>query len=154
MTVTKQTLDLIKKWEGFRDKAYLCPARKWTIGYGFTTVNGKPVKQGDTMTREVADKLLIRKAEEFQAGVLSLVKVPVTPNQLSALVSFAFNCGLDIDADAIAEGLGDSTLLKKLNAKDYNGAAAEFPKWNKVNGVAVAGLTNRRKEEKALFLKK
>lgn len=153
MVVSKQTLDLLKTWEGFREKAYQDERGIWTIGYGFTTLNGKPVKQGMQMTRAAADYLLVKKAEEFQSGVMSLVKVPVNENQISALVSFSFNCGLDIDADTIAEGLGDSTLLSKLNHKDYVGAANEFLKWSRAGDHQSPGLVRRRNAERLLFLK-
>ena len=84
-------------------------------------------------------------------GVNSLIKVPATQGQFDALVSFAYNVGLDIDEDTLAEGLGDSTLLRKFNAKDYAGCAAEFPKWNKAGGVVLNGLTKRRAGERAMF---
>ena len=99
-----------------------------------------------------ASVMLERILSQFEADVISLVKVPLTQNQFDALVSFAFNVGSDIDADTIAEGLGDSTLLKKLNRKDYLGAANEFLKWNKCKGVVSKGLTNRRTRERELFL--
>jgi len=71
--------------------------------------------------------------------------------QKDALVSFAYNVGLDIDVDTKAEGLGDSTLLRKLNALDYDGAADEFVKWNKDNGKVVPGLSRRRLAERQRF---
>jgi lysozyme len=74
-----------------------------------------------------------------------MVKVPLTSNQFSALVSFAFNCGVG--------NLQGSTLLKKLNSLDYPTAANEFLKWDKANKIQLAGLTRRRKAERELFLK-
>lgn len=148
MYVSKQGLDLIKKFEGLRLKAYLCPSGVWTIGYGHT----KGVYPGMVITEELADKFLIDDVWYFERGVESLVKVPLTQGQFDALVSFSFNVGLDIDDDNIAEGLGDSTLLRKLNSGDYAGAADEFPKWNKSRGRVVRGLTLRRSAERALFL--
>ena len=74
-----------------------------------------------------------------------MVKVPLNENQHGALVSFTYNLG--------AGNLGSSTLLRKLNAGDYAGAAAEFPRWNKAGGKELAGLTRRRAAEKALFEK-
>jgi lysozyme len=88
----------------------------------------------------------------FEQAVNSLVKVKLTQNQFDALISFVYNVGADIDADNIAEGLGDSTLLKKLNAGDYKGAADQFLKWDKANGKVMKGLTIRRQAERALFL--
>jgi lysozyme len=148
MYISKQGLDLIKQFEGLRLKAYLCPAGVWTIGYGHT----KGVYPGMVITEELADKFLIDDVWQFEREVESLVQVPVTQGQFDALVSFAFNVGSDIDEDTIAEGLGDSTLLRKLNRGDYAGAADEFPKWNKSRGRVVRGLTVRRSAERALFL--
>lgn len=158
MTVTQQTLTFIAQWEGCERKrqdglieAYLCPAGRWTIGYGMTTLYGRKVRKGDVITQEQADTLFQATVAYFQTQVLGLVKVPLNANQLTALVSFAYNVGLDIDADTIPEGLGDSTLLKKLNRRDYAGAAAEFDAWVWSNGKKLEGLKRRRKAERALF---
>jgi lysozyme len=143
---------LIKKWEGLRLVAYLCPTGHWTIGWGHTF----DVYRGDVVTLEEAQQLFDEDIQEFVSAVNSLVKVPVTQGMFDALVSFAFNIGIDIDEDVIPEGLGDSALLKKLNAGDYAGAANQFLLWDKgrVNGelVPLAGLTARRHEEHAFFL--
>ncbi len=160
MNVSKQTLSLIAQWEGCEKKrkdgrieAYLCPAGHWTIGYGMTTLYGRAVRKGDVMTQAEADRLFLATVAYFQREVLQLVKVPLNANQLSALVSFAYNVGLDIDADTIPEGLGDSTLLKKLNRRDYKGAAAEFEQWVWASGKKLEGLKRRRKAERVLFEK-
>ena len=138
--INKQTLDLIKKFEGCRLKAYLCPAGVLTIGYGHT----KGVKPNQTITQKQADELLLSDLTEFERAVKSLVTVPVNDNQLGALVSFAYNVGIG--------ALQKSTLLKKLNAKDYQGAANEFFRWNKAGGKELKGLTLRRQAERELFL--
>lgn len=148
MYISKKGLDLIKEFEGLRLKAYLCPAGVWTIGYGHT----KGVYPGMTITQELADKFLIDDVWNFEREVESLVKVPVTQGQFDALVCFAFNVGSDIDEDTVAEGLGDSTLLRLLNRRDFAGAANEFPKWNKSRGRVISGLTRRRAAERSLFL--
>lgn len=153
MKIGKAGLDIIKLYEQGPDggpalESYLCPARVWTIGWGHT----KGVYMGQHATPQQCDQFLLDDLRETEAGVNRLVRVPITQNQFDALCSFAFNCGLDIDADTIAEGLGDSTLLRKLNAGDYTGAANEFPKWNKAGGVILNGLVMRRADEKALFL--
>ncbi len=160
MTVSKQTLSLIAQWEGCQRKrpdgrieAYLCPAGRWTIGYGMTALYGRAVRKGDVITQAEADRLFLETVAYFQREVLQLVKVPLNANQLSALVSFAYNVGLDIDADTFPEGLGDSTLLKKLNRRDYKGAAAQFDAWVWSNGKKLEGLKRRRKAERALFEK-
>lgn len=120
----------------------------WTIGWGHT---GKDVKAGMTISRERADELLREDIADFEADVNSLLKVRVTQRQFDALVSFAYNCGSDIDNDTIAEGLGDSTLLKYVNAGKFDAAADEFLKWNRANGVVMLGLKRRRASERALF---
>lgn len=147
--INQAGLDLIKRFEQLRLRAYMPTAKdRPTIGWGHT----KGVKMGDTCTPVQADEWLAEDVAQFERDVESLVKVPLTDNQFSALVSFAFNVGSDIDDDTIAEGLGDSTLLRKLNAGDYAGAAAEFRKWNKQAGAVLNGLTRRRKDEETLFL--
>lgn len=148
MYISKNGLEHIKLFEGLRLKAYRCSAGIWTIGYGHT----KGVYPGMTITQELADKFLVDDVWNFEREVDSLLKVPVTQGQFDALVSFAFNVGSDIDEDTIPEGLGDSTLLRLLNAGDVAGAAAEFPKWNRSKGRVIDGLTRRRLAEQALFL--
>lgn len=148
MFLSKRGFDFIRQWEGLRLKAYKDGGGVWTVGYGHT----KGVYPGQVITQDIANTLLIEDVWYFEQGVNDLVKVHLTQNQFDALVSFSFNVGLDIDEDTKAEGLGDSTLLRKLNSKDYVGAADEFLKWNKDNGKVVAGLTNRRKAERELFL--
>ena len=138
--INKQTLDLIKKFEGCRLKAYLCPAGVLTIGYGHT----KSVKPNQTITQKQADELLLADLTEFERGVKSSLIVPINDNQLGALVSFAYNVGIG--------ALQKSTLLKKLNAKDYQGASSEFLRWNKAGGKELKGLTLRRQAERELFL--
>ena len=140
MKINNKGLELIKKYEGCRLLAYKCPAGVWTIGYGHTA----DVKSGMAITKVDAERLLLQDLKRFEEGVEALVKVPLTSNQFSALVSFAFNCGL--------AALRSSTLLKKLNVGDLNGAAREILRWDKVNKKPVEGLTKRRKEEQQLFL--
>ena len=156
----------IRKEEGFRSVAYQIKQGefidKWTYGYGSTTrLNGLPVQKGDTITVEDAIILFERDIARFEVAVNRLVQVPLTQNQFNALVSFVYNLGagaLEGKKDKKTGKITPSTLLKKLNAGDYNGAAKEFTKWNKVTDakgkkVALAGLTARREREKALFLR-
>lgn len=148
MAINKEALDLIKRFEGFRSKAYLDPVNVLTIGYGHTNLSGYPPKitPSSTISEAEASKLLERVLEDvYEKAVDRNVKVPLNENQRGALVSFTYNLG---------EGnLKKSTLLKKLNAKDYAGAAAEFPKWNKAGGKVLKGLVRRREAEQKLFLK-
>jgi lysozyme len=121
----------------------------WTIAWGHT---GTDVFPGLIIQQQHADAFLEQDLASAEKDVQQLVKVPLTQGQFDALVSFVYNVGSDIDADNIAEGLGDSTLLKKLNAGDYAGAAAEFGKWTKSGGVIIGGLVRRRRAERDLFL--
>ncbi len=148
MNIGTKGLALIKEFEGCKLEAYLDGGGVWTIGWGHT---GPDVHEGLIWTQHQADMALLEDVQEAVDGVNRLVTAPLTQNEFDALVSFAYNVGLDIDADTKAEGLGDSTLLRKLNALDYGGAADEFPKWNKDNGKIVGGLTRRRMAEKQLF---
>lgn len=118
-----------------------------TIGYGHTTAAGAPkVFVGQRITKDQADAILASDLSKVEAFVDSVVKVPINENQFSALVSFTFNEGNG--------ALKKSTLLKKLNAKDYFGAANEFRNWTKGLGQErLPGLVRRREQERALFLK-
>ncbi len=139
-TTSEQGIALIKQFEGCALSAYLCPAHILTIGYGHTG----DVSAGQTITQEEAERLLKADLEKFERGVSQMVTVELSPQQFDALVSFAFNLGLG--------NLKTSTLLKKLNSGDYQGAADEFLRWNKAAGKVMAGLTKRREAERALFL--
>lgn len=121
-----------------------------TIGYGST---GKSIHVGDRWTPQMAQARFMTDLMAFGAGVNRLLDgAPTSQSQFDALVSLAYNIGLDEDADTKAEGLGDSTLLRKHKAGDYAGAAAEFLKWNKQAGKVLRGLTRRRKAERAIYL--
>ena len=141
-----------------RFRAYADPAHGWkvpTIGWGTIAYeDGIKVQRGDVITQERANALLAWEVAEKAEAVRRIVKVPVNADQFAALVSFAYNVGQDEDADTIPEGLGDSSLLKKLNAGDYKGAADEFLKWTRAGGKVLPGLVRRRKSERNLFLGK
>jgi len=113
-----------------------------TIGHGST---GKHVKIGDVITRERAQELLLEDLVRFEACVNRQVKVRITQNQYDACVCFAFNLG--------CTAFRASTLLKRINARRFQEAADQFPRWNKAGGKVVRGLTNRRNSERDLFLK-
>lgn len=145
MQASEKGIALIKKFEGCRLTAYQDSVGVWTIGYGWTNaVDGKPVRAGMTISQEVAERLLKTGLVGYESDVSKLVKVKLTQGQFDALVSFTYNLG--------ARSLSTSTLLKKLNAGDYRGAADEFPRWNKAGGQVLAGLTRRREAERSLFL--
>lgn len=138
--INQAGLELVKQFEGLRLSAYICPAGVPTIGYGST----KGVKMGDCITKAEAEALLIQDLERFEKAVNKAVKVPLTANQFSALVCFAFNVGIG--------AFQDSTLLRVLNQSDYAAAANELLRWNKGGGKVLPGLTRRRQAERALFL--
>lgn len=131
-------------FEGLRLSAYLCPAGKWTIGYGSTFwPDGRPVKLGDRLANEAeARALLDATLRPFEQSVAALVKA-ATPAQFGALVSFAFNTGIN--------SLRRSTLLRLHNAGDTIGAEKQFGKWTRSRGRVLPGLVQRRKAEAALY---
>jgi lysozyme len=136
-----KNVDAIKEHEGLRLKAYKDSVGVWTIGYGDT---GPDVVEGLIITKEEVEERLRKRLREFEGYVLKYVRVGMTQNQFDALVSLVYNIG--------PTNFKDSTLLKKLNAGDYQGAADQFLVWNKgrVDGklVVINGLTNRRKSER------
>lgn len=147
MKVSAAGRKAIAAHEGVRLKAYPDPAtggEPWTIGVGHTSAAGPPkVYKGLTITAEECDEILSRDLATFERAVEKAVTVPLNQNQFDALVSFTFNVG--------AGNLQKSTLLRNLNARDYRGAADQFPVWNKAAGKVMAGLTGRRAEERAQF---
>jgi lysozyme len=138
---------IIRKFEGLKLQAYLCPANVWTIGYGSTFYeNGSKVQPGDKITIERADRLLFDMVNRFETGVKGLVKSKINDNQLGALTSFAFNVGIG--------ALQKSTLLKKVNANPNDETIAlEFMKWVKAGGKTLKGLVRRREAESQLYFK-
>lgn len=149
MKLNDKGYDLIKRFEGYSDRPYKCPAGISTIGYGNTYYpNGTKVKITDKqITKEYANEILAHTADEFAADVLKLVKTNITVNQLNALTSFAYNVGV--------ANLQKSTLLKLVNVNPNDGnIAKEFLKWNKAAGKELKGLTNRRIAESALYFTK
>lgn len=165
--VNAATIALLHKFEQCRLKAYKEKGDRWTIGWGNTFYeNGKPVKEGDVITQERADELFRVTLSRFAEDVENLVRTKLTDNQFGALVSFAYNVGSDIDADTIPEGLGDSTLLKLVNAKpsdpkiyafslDVDGIAktgsCAFLNWVSKGTHFEKGLRRRRQAEAELY---
>ena len=132
-------IELIKRWEGLRTTAYLCPANVWTVGYGHTRL----ARKGMTITHERAEELLKQDLVRFEDAVEKFVSVPITQNQFDALVSFTFNVGIN--------AFKSSTLLRKLNRGNYEGASKEFHRWVHGGGKRLRGLVRRRDEESRLF---
>jgi len=161
--VNSAGVSLVKRWEGCPDgdpstvnlDPYPDPVGIWTIGWGHAIRDprGKYVRDKTTARALYPDGITIQQAEELlyadlldaARDVAALVKVPVTDNQFAALTSFEFNLG----------SLRTSTLLRKLNTGDYEGAAREFSRWVKgrVNDqlVTLPGLVSRRRAEQELF---
>jgi lysozyme len=143
--ISERGRELIRAYERLRLTGYLCPAGIPTIGWGHT---GPDVEVGQRITLEHAEELFALDVAIAERTVRRLVQVPINENQLAALASFVFNVG--------TTAFASSTLLRRLNAQDYAGAAAQFERWNMgtVGGkkVVLRGLTRRRAEERALFL--
>ncbi len=127
--------------EGFRDTAYI-PVKSDvpTIGYGNTTyADGTKVKIGDKITRKEADDLLGNKINTFERSIKSCVKVPLTQYEYDSYVSLSYNIG--------SKAFCSSTLVRKLNTYDYEGACREILKWDKFKGNTLPGLSKRRQQE-------
>ena len=145
MSVSNKGVDLICEFEGEQLIAYDDGVGVWTIGFGTIKYpNGVRVKKGDTCTLDQAKEYMRHDLIEFEHTVNSSVKVPLNQNQFDALVSLAYNIG--------SNAFKSSTLVKKLNTGDYQGAADQFNVWINAGGKRMQGLVNRRDREKLLFL--
>ena len=139
LTISESGIAHIKRWEGCRTNAYLCPAKVWTIGYGHT----KTAKPGMMISHLEAEHLLREDLKRFEDAVRDYVRVPLAQGQYDALVSFAFNVGIG--------AFQKSTLLKLLNKGQYNTAALQFSQWVYAGKRKLEGLVNRRNEEYRMF---
>lgn len=149
MKTSKRGLELIKEFEGFRGKAYLCPAGVPTLGYGVTIgVTREDVAKGRTITKAQADKLLKQCLAEYEQAVSEALTVEPNQNQFDACVCMAYNIG--------TAGFKSSSVVKAHNKSDFQSASRAFGLWNKatVNGKKqeLPGLTRRRAAEAALYL--
>lgn len=146
--VSAIALNLVKEFEGFSDIAYIDTDGTPVIGYGLSKIDGKSVNMGDRISVAKADAALKAELQKIQQQINSTVNKELTENQLSALASLSFNAGF--------ESIKTSTLIRKLNAGNYIGAANEFLRWDKANVrgrlVRLPGLTRRRQAERQLFL--
>ena len=146
--VSDIAINLIKEFEGFESQAYIDTDGTPVIGYGLSKIAGKPVRLGDRISPERADAALKSHLQEINRELAKIVKVNLSDRQKSALASIAFNVGIN--------GIKNSTLIKKINANDFAGAANEFLRWDKANMrgrlVQMPGLTRRRSAERQLFL--
>lgn len=142
MNLSDNGLKFIKSFEGFSATPYKDTAGKMSIGYGHLMKFGENFDQG--ISPDQAEVLLAKDVSYAESCVSQYVKVDLTQNEYDALVSFTYNLG--------GKALAGSTLLKLLNADNFEGAANEFLRWNHVNGKVSAGITRRRQAEKDLFL--
>lgn len=140
MTALAQAMALIKRFEGCRLDAYLCPAGVWTIGWGST---GPGIRNGTCWTQAQADERLARDVDKFMSGVRSRIKRPVTESELGAMTSLAYNIGLD--------AFGKSTLLRLFNEGKKELAAKQFDVWRRAGGRVLQGLVDRRAVERSVF---
>lgn len=147
IVITASLLAGIKVHEGYSEKAYKpLPNDVPTIGYGTTKYpDGSSVKIGDKVTRKQAEELLANDIEGFRKAMIACIKVPLTVNEAEAYTSLTYNIG--------SSAFCKSTLVKKLNSYDYEGACKEILKWNMFQGKPLKGLTVRREEEYKICIK-
>lgn len=150
--VSERCITLVKEFEGFGDTRrygasdprrgdpYRCPAGVWTQGYGRTR---GITEHSPRITEPEALAWLVEDVAEYARGVAAVLRQPATQNQFDAMVSLAYNIGL--------EAFGRSTVLRKFNADDDTGAAEAFRMWNRAGGQVSRGLVRRRAREIALF---
>jgi lysozyme len=140
-----QAASLAKQFEGYRNMPYRDAAGIWTIGYGSTRdENGNPVTEATPpITEAEAMQLLLRDMQRAFDDIALAVKVPLTQSEKAATADLVYNIG--------AGAFNGSTLLKLLNAGDYQGAAKQFLAWDMAAGKVLAGLMNRRWAEMTTF---
>jgi GH24 family phage-related lysozyme (muramidase) len=137
---------LMHHFEGCRLKAYLCPAKVWTIGWGNTRYeDGRPVRQGDQITQSRANELFQHKLRtEFEPGVIRAIgDVPTTPAQFGAMVALAYNIGVG--------AFSRSRVASNHRAGRYEAASVSFMSWVRGGGKVLPGLVRRRQAERALY---
>ena len=145
MKLSEHGYEVIKSFEGVKNKAYKDSVGIWTVGIGFITVDGAKVNESTTLTNDQIKEQFFKQITKYENAVNNNVKSTLNQNQFDALVSFTFNLG---------EGsLKSSTLLKKVNVNPADATIAnEFAKWDKAGGKQIAGLTKRRAAEAKLYL--
>ena len=139
MQTSQEGIALIKKFEGCELEAYQDAVGVWTIGYGHI----KGVKEGMTITKQQAEEMLLEELVEYENYVLEAVNHQLDQCMFDALVSWTYNLG--------PSNLNSSTMLKVLNAGDYDGVPEQIKRWNKAGGKVLQGLVRRREAEALLF---
>ena len=149
MNISKKGVAFIQEFEGCKLKAYLCPAKVWTIGYGNTEIDGRPVKKGDQITQAGADTLFLLSLKPREDELNKLLGDSVTKQyQFDALLSFGYNMGMN--------ALANSTLLKKHKWRAWGEASGEFLMWGNMRDntgklVHSEGLYRRRNRESKVY---
>jgi lysozyme len=145
MQMTEEGLALIRQFEGFRAGAYRDPVGVLTIGFGHTNMAGAPlVEAGQVISVQLAEAILRRDVETFAAVVARLLRVPLSPLQFSALVSFCYNVG--------SANFRKSGVLEAVNRGDFAAVPRRLGLWTKAGGRVLPGLIKRRAAEAALFM--
>ena len=139
MNISKEGIALIKKFEGCELEAYKCAAGVWTIGYGHT----KDVKEGEVITKEEAESMLVHELQEYCNDVDIAVKVDLKQNEFDSLVSWTYNLG--------PTNLNSSTMLRVLNEGKHDDVPTQIKRWNKAGGEVLKGLIRRRNAEALMF---
>lgn len=140
MKTSNTGINLIKKYEGCELESYLCPAGKWTIGYGNTYYeDGTLVKEGDTITQQRAEELLLNLVPKYEGQVNNNISRELKQNEFDALVSFVWNCWYS------------ETLFKLVNENSPEAANWWKTHYIKAGGKVLNGLVKRRKEEAELY---
>ena len=136
ISLSASALVAIALHEGYKENAYVPLAGDVpTIGFGTTT----GVKLGDKTSPEKALQAALRDIQKFEGALKQCVKVPLTQGEYDGYISLSYNIG--------SGNFCRSTLVKKLNQQDYEGACKEILRWDKFQGQRLPGLTKRRQEE-------
>ena len=143
MKTSQIGIDLIKHFEGFISKPYLCPAGVATIGYGSTKyVDGKKVKLNDKAINENEATLLLKNTLTIYENIVNKkAKVQLKQSQFDALVSHTYNTG------------GSNTLFNLINNEANDESIKKWfeTKYISANGKVLKGLVERRKAESKLY---
>jgi lysozyme len=146
MKMSETGLELLKEFEGLRLKAYRDAAGIWTIGYGTTSAAGVGIiKGGMLISKAEAENMLRRSLASYERAVSNSIKVEISQQQFDALVSFAYNVGI--------EGFRRSSVLRHVNARDFDRVPQSLSLWIKSKGKVLPGLVSRRAREAKLFVK-
>lgn len=148
MKISQLGLNLIKRYEGYRDTAYVCPAGIMTIGYGTTRINGRPIKRGMKCTREEAQQWLENDVNDFLNIISPWIdpSIELNQNQVDSIASLVYNIGVG--------NFKKSSLLRHLNDGFFVLVEKEFARWNRGGGKVLKGLSERRAAEAAMFMDK